>query len=140
MPESTLTVEGLEELRAGVAVLPPTVTDALRTVAERIARRGMENARMNLSSRTNGHGNTAAALTIREDRAGKRFLVGFGLILNRPSNLPLWLEFGFKLRNGRMQPGIYFMRDAARGLDAPYREDMEAAAIRAFREAIPEAA
>jgi hypothetical protein len=136
MTESSITMTGLEELRRGVAQLPMMVTAALKRTAQSTADRVLVNARANLAARTKGQGNTAAALQVTLDEANKQFVVEFGLIRNRPANLPLWLEYGFMLRNGQHQPGIYFMHDAAKAEDARYVSAMEAAALAAVNEAL----
>lgn len=136
MSESTCTMTGRDELAQGIDRLPDIVTTHLRRVASATATRVLFNAKANLAARTKGEGNTANALKVTPDYANKQYVVEFGLIANRPANLPLWLEYGFMLRNGQHHPGLYFMHDAAKAEDARYVSDMEAAAIRGAQEAI----
>lgn len=134
------TITGHDELKQALATLPTTLgartVAALRDVARSTAQRVMANARANLAARTKGQGNTAAAIQVTEDAANRQFVVGFGLIQGRSSQLPLWLEWGFTQRDGRKHPGLHFMYDARKVEEDAYAKQCEAAALAAATESL----
>lgn len=133
MAEATFEVTGLDALRRGAEALPDKVMAATKTVAQSTAARVIANAKANLAARTQGEGNTAAALQMTEDSANRQYVVHFGLIRNRPANLPLWLEYGFMTRGRTHHPGTYFMHDAAKAENDRYAKDMSDAAVKPVR-------
>jgi hypothetical protein len=130
MADSSYTQTGLSELQAQITQFPATVTRRLRIAAERRARVVYADMVRLLNAQTHGEGNTARALEIVEDAANKQFIVRFGLIDDRPANLPLWLEYGTVHMTARP-----FARPAAEANRAPYAQDQQAACDDAMAEA-----
>jgi len=105
---------------------PDDQTAALKAVARATAERILARERQLLAAQTHGEGNTAAALFIEDDSDNKRFIVRFGLIKNRPANLPIWIEYGTV-----HQPARPFVRPAADAEKDRYRHEMESASATA---------
>jgi HK97 gp10 family phage protein len=123
MSEGSVTETGMAELRKALEDLPRTVTLALRAVAWQSSRRIKDRAAQILNSKTSGTGKTAASIEIIEEPENKQFIVWPRGNPDRPSNLPLWLEFGTRFMQARP-----FLRPAADEEDDKYKRNMMQAA------------
>ena len=130
---STFTQTGVKELRAAVETFPADVTEACKRVAHTWAGRVKADAQRRLLEQTKGEGNTAAALEVIEDAPNKQYIVAYGLIRNRPANLPLWLEYGTVKMLARPH-----MRPSAEAAREGYRREMDAVAQQVARDAFRE--
>lgn len=132
MADSTFTMTGLDEIRAGVDRLPDRVTAALRLVAQATASRVLLRARAALANPSpavkhpspDGASAIAAAIRIDEDAANKQFVVVSESPARNPANLVLWWTYGTI-----KQPARPYMAPAAEAEEAAYVRDMEAAAL-----------
>lgn len=148
MAEDGCTFIGFDELKRDVQTFPARVSASLRGVAFSTAARVMANARANLAARTHGTGATAAAIHIIEDEENRQFIVESPGVAHplfsshtmtrsgrshtqrvTQNNLPIWLEYGWTMRNGQPHRGYYYMHDAATAENARYAKDMEAVAL-----------
>lgn len=123
---TSFTQTGREAMVRAIERFPDDQTAALKAVARATAERILARERQLLAAQTHGEGNTAAALFIEDDSDNKRFIVRFGLIKNRPANLPIWIEYGTV-----HQPARPFVRPAADAEKDRYRHEMESASATA---------
>lgn len=126
MASNSFVQSGVAEMRRSIESFSDDQTAALKAVAFATAARILKRERELLASQTHGEGNTADALYIEDDSANKRFIVRFGLIKNRPANLPIFLEYGTVHMDARP-----FVRPAADAEKERYRRDMESASTNA---------
>jgi len=122
--DSTFTQTGVAELRREIDTFPAAVTETCKSVARTWAGRVKVDAQARLRAQTKGEGNTAAALQVTEDAPNKQYIVGYGLIRNRPANLPLWLEYGTVRMTARPH-----MRPAAEAARVGYAREMDTAVV-----------
>lgn len=131
--ENAFTQTGVAAMRSSIERFSDDQTAALKAVAKVTAGRIHSKAQVLLLRQTRGEGNTADALKITDDSANKQFVVHFGLIRNRPANLPIWLEYGTVRMAARP-----FMRPAADEYREKYRSEMAMAAEVAARKTFGE--
>lgn len=131
MAQGSVTITGLDEVRAAVTELPRAVTLAVRAVAWRTSRRVYSSAQARLNALTHGTGETARNLRVTEHEERKSFVVDVGPMAGRPANLPLWIERGtIKMR---ARP---FMRPSLEAESATYIREVEDAVQRVGTEAL----
>lgn len=122
----SVTLTGFEQVSQAVEQLPPSITVALRDVAQKTARRVQARAKTILLSKTHGEGKTADAIRVVERDEMQAFVVDVGPVPGRPANLPLWLERGTVKMGARA-----FLRPAMEENSDAYVHDSEAAAVSA---------
>ena len=125
MAEGRVIQTGMSEARRTVERLPQAMRIALRAVAMRSAHRIAADAARRLRAQTRGSGETADAISVREEHQERAFLVESKATRGRPANLPFWLEFGTSKMSARP-----YMRPSAEAEQDRYRSGIEDAAIR----------
>lgn len=131
MAASTVTVTGLDDLEAGIRVLPATVQKALHLVALVSAERIKNRAGDILRSKTHGSGATASAIKTISDPQHKQVIVSSVAPRGKPEKLPVYLEYGTVDMTARS-----YMRPAGDAEDPIYKRNMIAAAEQAVTKAL----
>lgn len=128
---SSFVGKGLEEFKAGVDRFAEDQAVAHRAVDLAAAKRILARERSLLLTQTSGQGNTAAAMEIREYPETHTVVVAFGTIRDRPSRLPIWIEFGTI-----HQPARPFARPAIDAERARVTKEHEKASIDAAKKSL----
>ena len=136
MTDGGMTVTGLAEFQRAVSDLPTRVLESSRRVAQQSAQRIQAGARSRLTAGTKGTGATAAAIDIANALDEQAILVISRAPSHSPANLPLWLEYGFTLRDGRQWKGLHYMHDATKADEAIYQREMTSIVEQLVRDAV----
>lgn len=124
----SVTTTGLEELYAATRDVDRRMTHRLQAVAAATALRVRTRAQQTLRTKTHGTGATANAIGIVEDLPRKQYQVISQAPGDKPSLLPVWIEYGTRFMDARP-----YMRPAADAERERYVQNMLDVAIDVMR-------
>jgi hypothetical protein len=129
--DGSVTIDGLDAFKKGVAQLPAKVTARLRAVAWRTSRQLKDRAKANLLARRNAPRTAESIVIVDESDRRKKFTVKVLGDPTRPKMLPIWLEYGTV-----HMAGAHYLVHAIEAEVPGYLKDMEQAAIVGAEEAL----